>query len=156
MSRLENNDNISNFSILFVQENMNSSNNHSHIHSNSSNSNNLNNDSPNSNLNSNRLRSNSNQNPLINVRDRLFLALFHKAALTYARMFPRPVRRFLEFVVLLVVSKNFFHIFYMSKLITKSTIIDFKLSQITKSLCFVFSYPKCIHLCSFFATFESV
>nr|CAD7405770.1 unnamed protein product [Timema cristinae] len=51
--------------------------------------------------NNNRARNNNNQNPLINVRDRLFHALFFKASLTYARTFPRPVRRVLEFVVLL-------------------------------------------------------
>lgn len=53
--------------------------------------------------NNNRTRNNNNQNPLINVRDRLFHALFFKAALAYARTFPRPVRRFLEFIVLLKV-----------------------------------------------------
>jgi len=52
--------------------------------------------------NNNRTRNNNNnQNPLINVRDRLFHAIFIKAALAYARTFPRPVRRFLEFIVLL-------------------------------------------------------
>jgi len=55
--------------------------------------------------NNNRTRNNNNnQNPLINVRDRLFHAIFIKAALAYARTFPRPVRRFLEFIVLLNVS----------------------------------------------------
>jgi hypothetical protein len=53
--------------------------------------------------NNNRTRNNNNQNPLINVRDRLFHALFFKVALAYARTFPRPVRRFLEFVALLKV-----------------------------------------------------
>lgn len=55
------------------------------------------------NNNMNIARNNNNQNPLINVRDRLFHALFIKAALAYARTFPRPVRRFIEFVVLLKV-----------------------------------------------------
>ncbi|XP_021378907.1 membralin-like isoform X2 [Mizuhopecten yessoensis] len=41
------------------------------------------------------------QNPLVNVRDRLFHALFYRIALTYARTFPKPVRRILEFAVLL-------------------------------------------------------
>ncbi|XP_060072567.1 membralin-like [Ylistrum balloti] len=41
------------------------------------------------------------QNPLLNVRDRLFHALFYRIALTYARTFPKPVRRILEFAVLL-------------------------------------------------------
>lgn len=55
------------------------------------------------NNNMNTTRNNNNQNPLVNVRDRLFHALFIKAALTYARTFPRPVRRFIEFIVLLKV-----------------------------------------------------
>lgn len=46
-----------------------------------------------------------NFNPLINVRDRLFHALFIKIALTYSRTFPKPARRFLEFCVLVKVCK---------------------------------------------------
>ncbi|XP_042749444.1 membralin isoform X2 [Lagopus leucura] len=42
-----------------------------------------------------------NQNPLINVRDRLFHALFFKMAVTYARLFPPSFRRVFEFFVLL-------------------------------------------------------
>lgn len=53
----------------------------------------------------NRLRNpNVNQNPLINVRDRLFHALFFKMAVTYARLFPPSFRRIFEFFVLLKVS----------------------------------------------------
>ncbi|NXI72106.1 MBRL protein, partial [Anseranas semipalmata] len=44
---------------------------------------------------------NLNQNPLINVRDRLFHALFFKMAVTYARLFPASFRRVFEFFVLL-------------------------------------------------------
>uniref|UniRef100_H3CGL0 Transmembrane protein 259 n=1 Tax=Tetraodon nigroviridis TaxID=99883 RepID=H3CGL0_TETNG len=44
---------------------------------------------------------NMNQNPLINVRDRLFHALFFKMAVTYARLFPPSFRRVFEFFVLL-------------------------------------------------------
>lgn len=44
------------------------------------------------------------QNPLFNVRDRLFHALFYRIALAYARAFPKPVRRFMEFAMLLKVS----------------------------------------------------
>lgn len=62
----------------------------------------------NNNLNNgaaNRLRNpNVNQNPLINVRDRLFHALFFKMAVTYARLFPPSFRRVFEFFVLLKVS----------------------------------------------------
>ena len=44
------------------------------------------------------------QNPLLNVRDRLFHALFYRIALAYARAIPRAVRRFLEFAILLKVN----------------------------------------------------
>lgn len=64
--------------------------------------------------NNNRTRNNNNTNPnpLINVRDRLFHALFFKAALAYARTFPRPVRRWIEFTVLLKV--NFLIIYFVT------------------------------------------
>ncbi|KAL6261996.1 hypothetical protein P5V15_007084 [Pogonomyrmex californicus] len=65
------------------------------------------------NNNMNIARNNNNQNPLINVRDRLFHALFIKAALAYARTFPRPVRRFIEFVVLLKAILAFFVLAYI-------------------------------------------
>lgn len=57
---------------------------------------------PINNTNGNRVRTpNLNQNPLINVRDRLFHALFFKMAVTYARLFPPSFRRIFEFFVLL-------------------------------------------------------
>lgn len=68
--------------------------------------NNNNNNVPinNNNTGTNRIRNpNMNQNPLINVRDRLFHALFFKMAVTYARLFPPPFRRVFEFFVLLKV-----------------------------------------------------
>ncbi|XP_071567774.1 membralin-like isoform X2 [Temnothorax nylanderi] len=65
------------------------------------------------NNNMNIARNNNNQNPLINVRDRLFHTLFVKAALAYARTFPRPVRRFIEFVVLLKAILAFFVLAYI-------------------------------------------
>uniref|UniRef100_A0A3P8RXB7 Transmembrane protein 259 n=1 Tax=Amphiprion percula TaxID=161767 RepID=A0A3P8RXB7_AMPPE len=56
----------------------------------------------NNNMGPNRIRNpNINQNPLINVRDRLFHALFFKMAVTYARLFPPSFRRVFEFFVLL-------------------------------------------------------
>ncbi|XP_075901352.1 membralin isoform X2 [Nelusetta ayraudi] len=56
----------------------------------------------NNNTGGNRIRNpNMNQNPLINVRDRLFHALFFKMAVTYARLFPPSFRRVFEFFVLL-------------------------------------------------------
>lgn len=61
----------------------------------------------NNNIGPNRIRNpNLNQNPLINVRDRLFHALFFKMAVTYARLFPPSFRRVFEFFVLLKV-RNF-------------------------------------------------
>ena len=44
-----------------------------------------------------------NHNPVLHVRDRLFHALFYRIAITYARAFPRPVRRVLEFAILVKV-----------------------------------------------------
>lgn len=63
-------------------------------------------------INMNRTR-NNNQNPLINVRQRLFHALFFKVAVAYARTFPRPVRRFFEFLVLLKALTAFFVLAYI-------------------------------------------
>uniref|UniRef100_A0A096MFI6 Transmembrane protein 259 n=1 Tax=Poecilia formosa TaxID=48698 RepID=A0A096MFI6_POEFO len=58
----------------------------------------------NNNMGPNRIRNpNINQNPLINVRDRLFHALFFKMAVTYARLFPPSFRRVFEFFILLKV-----------------------------------------------------
>ncbi|XP_015591496.1 membralin isoform X2 [Cephus cinctus] len=65
------------------------------------------------NNNMNRARNNNNQNPLFNVRDRLFHAMFIKAALIYARTFPRPVRRFIEFIILLQAITAFFILAYI-------------------------------------------
>ncbi|CAJ1059510.1 membralin isoform X2 [Xyrichtys novacula] len=60
------------------------------------------NNNNNNNMGPNRIRNpNMNQNPLINVRDRLFHALFFKMAVTYARLFPPSFRRVFEFFVLL-------------------------------------------------------
>ncbi|XP_066552436.1 membralin isoform X2 [Amia ocellicauda] len=60
------------------------------------------NNNPINNPGANRIRNpNINQNPLINVRDRLFHALFFKMAVTYARLFPPSFRRIFEFFVLL-------------------------------------------------------
>lgn len=43
-------------------------------------------------------------NPLLNVRDRLFHALFYKVAVSYARAIPKPLRRIIEFAVFLKVT----------------------------------------------------
>lgn len=56
---------------------------------------------------------NNNPNPLFNVRERLFHALFFKFAVAYARTFPRPIRRFFEFLVLLKALIAFFVLAYI-------------------------------------------
>lgn len=54
------------------------------------------------------------------MRDRLFHALFIKAALAYARTFPRPVRRFIEFIVLLkVCTRQFIFICMPNKFLSE-------------------------------------
>ncbi|RZC42705.1 membralin [Asbolus verrucosus] len=60
-----------------------------------------------------RIRNNNNQNPLFNVRDRLFHTLFFKAALAYARSFPKPVRRIIEFIILIKAIAAFFVLVYI-------------------------------------------
>ncbi|CAG0885469.1 unnamed protein product [Darwinula stevensoni] len=46
-------------------------------------------------------RTRMNPNPVMNIRDRLFHALFFRVALAYARIFPKPLRRLLEFFILM-------------------------------------------------------
>lgn len=53
------------------------------------------------------------QNPLINVRDRLFHALFFKTAIAYAQMVPKPVRRAIELIMLLKALAAFFILVYI-------------------------------------------
>uniref|UniRef100_A0A182P8I4 Membralin n=1 Tax=Anopheles epiroticus TaxID=199890 RepID=A0A182P8I4_9DIPT len=53
------------------------------------------------------------QNPLINVRDRLFHALFFKTAIAYAQTIPRPVRRAIELMMLLKALMAFFILAYI-------------------------------------------
>lgn len=71
-------------------------------------------------INTNRIRNNNNQNPIFSVRDRLFHALFFKAALAYARTFPRPVRRFIEFMILLKALTAFFILAYIHVAFSRS------------------------------------
>ncbi|XP_031837179.2 membralin isoform X1 [Nomia melanderi] len=74
------------------------------------------------NNNMNTTRNNNNQNTLVNVRDRLFYAIFFKAALTYARTFPRPVRRLIEFIVLLKAILAFFVLAYIHIVFSRAPI----------------------------------
>lgn len=72
-------------------------------------------------FNQNRFRNrNNNQNPLINVRDRLFHTLFYRAALAYARTFPRPFRRIIEFIILIKAIAAFFVLVYIHIVFSKT------------------------------------
>ncbi|CAG9821355.1 unnamed protein product [Phaedon cochleariae] len=64
-------------------------------------------------VNANRLLNNNNRSPLVNFRDRLFHTLFYRAALAYARTFPRPLRRFIEFIILIKALTAFFVLVYI-------------------------------------------
>ena len=66
---------------------------------------------PPGNNNNNQGQGARNHNPVLHVRDRLFHALFYRIAITYARAFPRPVRRVLEFAILVKVRCNLRNIF---------------------------------------------
>ncbi|KAE8748152.1 hypothetical protein FOCC_FOCC005155, partial [Frankliniella occidentalis] len=69
----------------------------------------------NNNNNNNRARNNNpnTTNALITVRNQLFYTLFVKAALLYARTFPRHVRRILEFFFLLLALGSLFVLIYI-------------------------------------------
>ncbi|KAL1502284.1 hypothetical protein ABEB36_007450 [Hypothenemus hampei] len=54
-----------------------------------------------------------NHNQLVHVRDRLFHSLFYRVALAYARAFPKPVRRFIEFIMLIKAFTAFFVLVYI-------------------------------------------
>uniref|UniRef100_A0A8D2DZ19 Transmembrane protein 259 n=1 Tax=Sciurus vulgaris TaxID=55149 RepID=A0A8D2DZ19_SCIVU len=65
---------------------------------------------------------NLNPNPLINVRDRLFHALFFKMAVTYSRLFPPAFRRLFEFFVLLKALLVLFVLAYIHIVFSRSPI----------------------------------
>ncbi|XP_029421332.1 membralin isoform X4 [Nannospalax galili] len=65
---------------------------------------------------------NLNPNPLINVRDRLFHALFFKMAVTYSRLFPPAFRRLFEFFVLLKALFVLFVLAYIHMVFSRSPI----------------------------------
>lgn len=54
-----------------------------------------------------------NHNQLVHIRERLFHTLFYRGALAYARIFPKPVRRFIEFMVLIQTFVAFFMLVYL-------------------------------------------
>lgn len=61
-------------------------------------------------------------NPLLNVRDRLFHALFFKIAITYARAIPPPLRRMVEFTILLKALGCLFMLAYIHRTFSKNPI----------------------------------
>ncbi|XP_055858668.1 uncharacterized protein LOC129921057 [Episyrphus balteatus] len=58
-------------------------------------------------------RNRNTQNALINVRDRLFHAIYFKAAVLYAQIFPKPMQRALELIILLKALGFFFALVYI-------------------------------------------
>lgn len=74
------------------------------------------------NNNNNNQARNNNQNPLINVRDRLFHALYFRIALAYARTFPKPVRRMFEFIILIKALTALFVLAYIHTAFARSPI----------------------------------
>ena len=85
--------------------NSNTNNNNSNTTNNNNNNNNNNNGNNTNEDNQNRPNNQQNRgnNGLANVRERLFQALFFRVAVAYARAFPPPLRRLIEFTVLLKV-----------------------------------------------------
>lgn len=77
-----------------------------YINSNNANSNNNYNYTNNNVNNINNNRNTVNNVPILGVRDRLFHAMFFKASVTYARSVPSSIRRVIEFLILLKVSKS--------------------------------------------------
>uniref|UniRef100_A0A6B2E4R0 Uncharacterized protein n=1 Tax=Phlebotomus kandelakii TaxID=1109342 RepID=A0A6B2E4R0_9DIPT len=64
-------------------------------------------------INNNNRPRNNNQNSLMNVRDRLFHALFFKTALAYAQAIPKPMRRAIELIMLLKALTALFILVYI-------------------------------------------
>uniref|UniRef100_A0A7G3A9M4 Putative conserved plasma membrane protein n=1 Tax=Lutzomyia longipalpis TaxID=7200 RepID=A0A7G3A9M4_LUTLO len=63
--------------------------------------------------NNNNNRPRNNQNSLMNVRDRLFHALFFKTSLAYAQAIPKPMRRAIELLMLLKALMALFILVYI-------------------------------------------
>ncbi|KAK8745440.1 hypothetical protein OTU49_000189 [Cherax quadricarinatus] len=65
---------------------------------------------------------NNNNGGLANVRERLFQALFFRLAVAYARAFPQPMRRLIEFTVLLKALTTLFLLVYIHLAFTRAPI----------------------------------
>ncbi|XP_014257409.1 membralin isoform X2 [Cimex lectularius] len=72
------------------------------------------------NPNINQGRNNGVPNPLLNVRDRLYYAIFVKLALSYARNFPKCARRCIEFTILLKALCAFFILAYIHVIFSRT------------------------------------
>lgn len=89
----------------------------------SPNENNNDNDTNNNNENNNNPNNvNNNVNPLVNVRDRLFHALFYRIAIGYARALPKKFRRVLEFLVLVKAFVVLFMLFYIHYIFARNPV----------------------------------
>lgn len=65
---------------------------------------------------------NNNNGGLANVRERLFQALFFRLAVAYARAFPQPMRRLIEFTVLVKAITSLFLLVYIHLAFTRAPI----------------------------------
>ncbi|XP_059353300.1 membralin-like [Daphnia carinata] len=63
-----------------------------------------------------------NANQLATVRDRMFHAIFHRMAVAYARTFPKPIRRLLEWLFLLKALAAFLMLLYIHIIFSRSPI----------------------------------
>ncbi|XP_046446960.1 membralin-like isoform X4 [Daphnia pulex] len=63
-----------------------------------------------------------NANQLATVRDRMFHAIFHRMAIAYARTFPKPIRRLLEWLFLLKALAAFLMLLYIHIIFSRSPI----------------------------------
>jgi len=80
------------------------------------------NDNNNNENNNNNNPNNNNVNPLVNVRDRLFHALFYRIAIGYARASPKKFRRVLEFIFLLKAFVVLFMLFYIHYIFARNPV----------------------------------
>lgn len=78
----------------------------------------------NNNTNNNNRNTNANGTPptVIHVRDRLFQALFYRLAMMYARTFSKPMRRIIEFIMLLLAITSFTLLLYLHVLFNRNPV----------------------------------
>jgi len=74
------------------------------------------------NRNNNGNNANGNGPTVIHVRDRLFQALFYRLAMMYARTFSKPMRRCIEFILLLIAFVAFVLLLYLHVLFNRNPV----------------------------------